>query len=295
MRKYIPTLQELQAFEAVARHLSFTRAGTDLHVTQSAVSHHIAKLEGLLKLKLFERTTPRLTLTTAGQIYLERIEPLLNQIESATIELLAHGDQGGTINLACPTTFGVNWLIPRLPSFNQVHRNVTLSLVRYSFSQGGWPAGVDAAIRFGDGNWPGLVSHYLMGREMVVICHPDLLKGRDRLRKPSDLQGLMLLQHEGEPNAWRNWFAAAGATHPAMDSGPRFDPFSMLIKAASAKLGVALVPRCLLDPELDSGEVAIAFDTEYQSDSGYYLTYPEKRRGARPIEALQHWLEESAT
>lgn len=294
MRKYIPTLQELQAFEAAGRHLSFTRAGKELHVTQSAVSHHVAKLEALLGMKLFERSSPRLTLTEPGRVYLERVEPLLTQLEAATIEMLTHGGQGGSLNLACPTTFGVSWLIPRLPEFSLTHGNVSLTLVRYPRLDEAWAPNIDAAIRFGEDNWPGLVSHYLMGREMVVICHPDELRGKDRLKHPADLERLTLLQHEGDPLAWERWFEHVGAAHASARVGPRFDPFSMLIKAAAAKLGVALVPRCIIDPELKAGQVVIAFDRPFQSLQGYFLIYPERRRGAPPIEHLRQWTQQMA-
>jgi DNA-binding transcriptional LysR family regulator len=295
MRKYIPTLQELQAFEATARHLSFTRAGKELHVTQSAVSHHVSKLEGLLGTRLFERGLPRLILTEAGQAYFERIEPLLSQLEAATVEMLAFGARGGTLNVACPTTFGVNWLIPRLPDFNKSCRNVNLTLARYPKLDGpSWDPSLDAAIRFGDGNWPGLISQYLMGKEMVVICHPDDLKGQTAITRPSDLERFTLLQHEGDPLAWERWFEHVGATHPSPYVGPKFDPFSMIIKAVAARIGVALVPRCIIDPELKSGQISIAFDQIFDSTQGYYLTYPERRKGSAPIEALRQWIHDAA-
>jgi len=294
MRKYIPTLLELQAFESSARHLSFTRAGRELHVTQSAVSHHVAKLEGLIGVKLFERGRPGLTITDAGRVYLERVEPLLKQLEAATIEMLTHGGQGGSLNVACPTTFGVSWLIPRLPQFSETHHNVSLTLVRYPKLDEAWAPNVDAAIRFGDGQWPGLISHYLMGREMVVICRPHHLRGKGRLTKPSQLEQFTLLQHEGDPLGWERWFDSIGVAHPSPRLGPRFDPFSMLIKASAAGLGVALVPRCIIDPELKSRQIAIAFDAPYASSLGYYLIYPERRRGAPPIDALRHWIQAMA-
>ena len=296
MRKYIPTLHELQAFESSARHLSFTRAGKELHVTQSAVSHHVAKLEALLGMKLFERSFPRLKLTEAGRVYFERVEPLLTQLEAATVEMLTHGGQGGSLSVACPTTFGVNWLIPRLPIFSATQQNVSLTLVRYPRLDEAWAPNLDAAIRFGEDNWPGLVSHYLMGREMVVICHPGDLRGKDRLKKATDLERFTLLQHEGDPLGWERWFDFMGAAHPAPRMGPRFDPFSMLIKATAAKLGVALVPRCVIDPELKSKQIAIAFAPEasYQSTQGYFLIYPERRRGSPPIESLRQWMQQMA-
>jgi DNA-binding transcriptional LysR family regulator len=294
MRRYIPSLLDLQAFEASARHLNFTRAGKELHLSQSAISHHVAKLEAMLSLRLFERTFPQLTLTDPGLNYINRIGPLLTQLEAATVEVLTHGDQGGSLNLACPTTFGVNWLIPRLPSFSQNNRNVSLTLVRYPKLLDHWPSDVDAAVRFGEPGGPGLVSHYLMGRERVVICHPDFLQGADRIRTPADLARFTLLQHEGEPGAWTSWFQAAGVVHPSSTMGPRFDPFSMLIKATAAKLGVALVPRCLLDPELKSQQVVVAFDLPFQSQQGYFLLFPQRRAGSQAIEALQHWLVDAA-
>jgi len=295
MRKYIPTLQQLQAFESSARQLSFTKAGKELHVTQSAVSHHVAKLEALLGLKLFDRGSQRLVLTEAGRVYFERIEPLLSQLEVATVELLTHGGQGGSLSVACPTTFGVNWLIPRLPHFSESNHNVSLTLVRYPKLDDAWAPSLDAAIRFGEDDWPaGLLSHYLMGKEMVVICHPGALRGKERLRSPRDLERFTLLQHEGDPQGWERWFERAGASHPAPRTGPRFDPFSMLIKATAARLGVALVPRCIIEPELKAKQVAIAFEVPFESTQGYFLIYPERRKGSPTIDALRLWMQQMA-
>ena len=132
MRRVCPSVQELKAFEATARHMSVTRAATELCVTQGAVSRQILNLENWLGIALFERVKQRLVLTQAGQTYLAQIRPSLLALETATIELRASAGASGVLNLACVPTFGAKWLIPRLPDFKRLHPDISVSFVPYA-------------------------------------------------------------------------------------------------------------------------------------------------------------------
>jgi DNA-binding transcriptional LysR family regulator len=292
MRKYIPTLLELQAFEATARYLNVTRAAQELHTTQSSVSHHIGKLESLVGVQLFERIKRRLVLTDAGILYADQIAPILMQLERMTAELSTHGGKGGALNLACPTTFGVNWLIPRMPKFAEFAPHVTLILKPHPHlkEHDMWLPEVDAAIRYGDGSWPHATSTYIMGHDMVVICSPKWLTGKDRLSKPEQLINRPLVQHIHTPYMWDMWFASMGLDHPQSNVGPRFDPFSMIIRAASAGIGAGLVPRCIAQSELAAGNIVVPFDALFQSPKGYFLVCPEGRRNSPLVHTFTEWV-----
>src|SRR5437868_1417062 len=230
MRRLCPSMTELQAFEAAARHNSFTVAARELHVTQGAVSKQVRSLEAFLGVELFERVRQRLVLTDAGRRYLERIRPSLNEIEAATVELIASQGGGGTLHIASMPTLGAKWLIPRLPQFFEKHPEVKLEFVPhaqgYDFSQ----PDLDAAIRFGDGVWPGSLADYMTGREVLPVCRPALLAREPGgvVRTPAGLLRYPLLHHTTVPEAWSEWLGALGVSTRKGWSGARFDQFSLL-------------------------------------------------------------------
>jgi len=294
MKRVSPTISGLQAFEASARHLSFTRAATELCITQSAMSRQIANIEDYLGIELFQRVRKRIVLTEAGRTYLAKIRPALKQLETATIEMLANRGRGGVLNIASLPTIGAKWLIPRLPKFNAAHPEILLNFVPHTRSYDFSLPELDAAIRFGEGAWPGAVSDYITGRAVQAICHPDLMHGKTTLREPADLARHTLLQHTSVPNAWQDWFAAIGIAHINGLIGPRFDQFSVLIQAAAAGLGIGLVPRCLVLEELAAGRVVAPFDLAVEARQGYFLCYPEDKRHLPALLAFRGWLLEEA-
>ncbi|MGY8525066.1 LysR family transcriptional regulator [Paracidovorax citrulli] len=294
MRRLSPSLTGLQAFEAAARHSSFTVAARELHVTQGAVSKQVRQLETSLGVDLFERVRQRLVLTDAGRRYLERIAPSLREIEAATIELVASQGQGGTLHIASMPTLGAKWLIPRLPQFFERHPEVHLEFVPhaqgYDFSQ----PDLDAAIRFGDGVWPGSLADYMTGREVLPVCKPGLLaKQPDGIAaSPQDLLDYPLLHHTTVPEAWSDWLGALGVTTRGAWGGPRFDQFSLLTQAALSGLGIALIPRCLIEQELASGALVVAHPARVLSSKGYYLCYPEQKKHLPALQIFREWVME---
>lgn len=177
MRRFCPSLTDLQAFEVAARHSSFTRAAQELCVTQGAVSKQVKHLEEFVGVELFLRIRQGLVLTEAGRGYLTKVQAGLGQIEAATVELIAHQGQGGTLNLTCMPTFGARWLIPRLTAFMRLRPDIHVEFLPhrqgYDFSS----PELDAAVRFGEGIWPGSGADYIVGREILPVCSPRLIPG----------------------------------------------------------------------------------------------------------------------
>ncbi|MDF3835737.1 transcriptional regulator GcvA [Cupriavidus basilensis] len=294
MRRLCPSLTELQAFEAAARYNSFTVAARELHVTQGAVSKQVRSLEAFLGVDLFERVRQRLMLTDAGRRYLDRIRPSLTEIEAATVELISRQGRGGTLHIASMPTLGAKWLIPRLPQFFEKHPEVSLEFVPhaqgYDFSQ----PDLDAAIRFGDGVWPGSLADYMTGREVLPVCRPALLTDDPdgMARAPSGLLRYPLLHHTTVPEAWPDWFAELGVSTRKAWGGARFDQFSLLTQAAMSGLGIALIPRCLIEEELATGALVVAHPARVLSKKGYYLCYPEQKQHLPALQTFRQWVME---
>ena len=293
MRRKIPGTDLLIAFETAARHQSFTRAAEELSLTQSAVCRQISSLESYLGVSLFNRIKKRVSLSEAGQLYARQVREYLRRIEHDTLSLMAHRGAGGVLELATIPTFAARWLIPRLGSFHsqnpEITRDLTTRAEPFMFND----TSFDAAIHYGDPVWPGAIAEYLFGEEMIPVCCPALLKGRSRI-EPEELICMELLHQSARPDAWRQWFEAAGVDNVNAMGGARYELFSMLIVAARAGLGVALVPRFFVGEELDSGELVILNPCVLRSKRSYYLVYPENRAGSAPLKAFCDWILEQA-
>ncbi len=289
MRAYLPSLAALSVFEAAARHLSFTRAGEELGLTQGAVSRQVAQLEELLGVPLFERVRQRVALTLAGSAYVNEIRPVLERLTAATVNAMATKGQGGVLNLAILPTFGTRWLIPRLGGFVERHGDITINFVTRIVPFDFDAEALDAAIHFGRAVWPGSVLHRLMGEEIIPVASPALIE-REHLREPADALRVMLLQQVTRPNAWRNWLTAQGLNPASARPGARFEQFAMVAQAAIAGLGLAILPRFLIEEELRSGVLVIPFDRPMIGEDGYYLVYPHEKAAQPAVAAFRDWL-----
>lgn len=290
MKRDCPTIQELLAFDAVARHESITLAAGALCITVSAVSKQIAGLEAFIGRPLLQKNGRSVQLTPQGRVYWQKIAGGLRAIETATFEARS-GDAGaGLLTLASVPTFLTKWLIPRLPAFSQQSRRVTLSFSRHLEPTDGIPAGVDAAIRYGSDGWPGVVSEYIAGREFVLIAAPALLGGGHHIAQPADLIGHTLLHHAGAPTAWRQWAAQHGVAETHTIAGPRFAQYSSLIQAVQSGLGLGLVPRLLVLDELAEGSLRIPCGAPVSVDQGHYLCYRADRLHLPAFAAFRSWL-----
>lgn len=289
MRRKIPGMEALIAFECAARHQSFTRSADELALTQSAVGRQIAALEEYLGVPLFNRVKKRLSLTDVGQVYARQVREHLERMERDTLAAMAHRGAGGILELAVIPTFATRWLIPRLPDFYAAHRHITLNLTTRAEPFMFTDTLFDAAIHFGDPVWPGAIAQPLFGEEMTPVCSPLLLHGKGQV-KPEDLASCTLLHQSARADAWRNWFSQAGIHDAPCMKGQRYELFSMLVEAARAGLGVALVPRFFVLNELASGELIIPCDLPLSNDKAYYFVYPERKQGSPLLKAFGNWL-----
>lgn len=296
MRRKLPSTAALAAFEAAARHQSFTKAAVELAVTQSAVCRQIASLEGFLGVALFRRNQRGVALTEAGQRYARSVATRLDEVERDTLDLMAQGGQGGeggALELGVVPTFATQWLLPRLAGFQAAHPGITVH-----FSSRTRPflfadSGLDAAIHAGVGLWPGTEGRLLMPEPMIAIASPGLAARQARWT-PADVARLPLLQASTRPYAWRHWFESLGLAVEKDMAGPRMELFSMLSEAAAQGLGVALVPRMLVENELASGRLVQLLPQELLSDRRYYLIHPASKAPSPALAAFAAWLEAEA-
>jgi LysR family glycine cleavage system transcriptional activator len=292
MRRHTPPTALLQAFEACARYLSVSRAAEELALTQSAVSRQLAGLEAMLGLKLFQRVRQRLVLTAAAAAYAPEIRTALARIESATQEVLAHRGAGGTLNLAVSPTFGARWLMPRMPRFQARHRLVVVNIRNHTTR----PLPLDfaaeavhAAILLGAVDRPGVAVHPLIRDVRVPVCSPALLRGKS-LRTPADLAQHILLQQTTRPRAWVQWLKERGVTGVDGLRGPQYQHHAMVAEAAAAGLGIALMPRFLLEAELASGRLVVPFDLPLDDGQAYVFAYAEEAEKQPALRAFRDWL-----
>lgn len=288
MPRDLPSTIALQAFESSAFHGSITKAGAELHLTQSAVSRQIQALERHLGTALFTRERQRIKLTPAGERYLQHVRKALDELETARLQLRSWRLAGGALELAILPTFGSKWLIPRLPSFAAAHPQVQVNLTTrlYPFDFAG--TDLDAAIHYGERHWPGAALDHLFDEDVLVVCSKQLAR---RPKSKDKLLGQTLLQMSARPHGWTEWLAAQGITGIDGARGPRFENHLMVLQAAIAGLGLALLPECLIRDELAGGEVVEAFPgTRWSTGKAYWLTYPESKRDLPALTPFRTWL-----
>ncbi|VWX58976.1 DNA-binding transcriptional regulator, LysR family [Burkholderiales bacterium 8X] len=293
MRRKIPSTQSLICFEAAARHESYTRAAQELSLTQSAVSRQITALETFLGMPLFRRTRHGVALTPAGLDYARHIARQLDTMERDTLDAMARQGAGGSLQLAAVPTFATRWLIPRLPAFAQLHPDITIHIETrtrpFLFNDTTFDAALYAGLPSQTASWAGTQATELMREDVVPVCSPGLLKGGKALR-PEELAEMPLLQQSTRPDGWRQWFDAQGVDAPRARSGPRYELFSMLAIAAAHRLGVALIPRMLVESELACGDLVVACDRPLRGERGYYLVTPDTQVERSAMSHFREWL-----
>ncbi|HEY4253122.1 MAG TPA: LysR family transcriptional regulator [Roseomonas sp.] len=283
MRPTLP-LNALRAFEASARHLSFTRAGLELHVTQAAISHQVKGLEEILGVRLFRRLPRGLALTDEGLALLPVLEEAFRRI-GATLDRFEGGRVREVLTVGAVATFAVGWLLPRLRAFQEEHPFVDLRILTNNNRVDLAGEGLDCAIRFGDGAWHGTEAVRLLEAPLSPLCAPALA---ERLRQPADLGSLPLLRSY-RADEWARWFAAAGAACPAL-RGVVFDSSVAMAEAAAQGAGVALLPVALFARDLRSGRLLRPFGTEIAAGA-YWLTWLKSRRESAAMLAFRGWLD----
>lgn len=291
MYRSLPPMPALRAFEAAAQMLSFKEAAAQLYRTPSAVSHQIRRLERDLGTALFHRDPGGLRLTEAGREYLRAVSGALDDLAEATTRLRRqHGQAAVAISLF--PSFAVRWLIPRLHDFRARHPDVEIELIS-SVRRADLDSGlIDAAIRFGEGDWPGLRCDPLMAEERTPVCSPGLAAGPPPLRRVSDLAHAVLLHNGAHPGEWAEWLAAAGVEGVDADRGPVFDASNEVLAAAANGLGVALGRRPLVEVDLEAGRLVAPFEERVRTEGRYWLVAPEATADRPALAQLRAWLRE---
>jgi LysR family glycine cleavage system transcriptional activator len=288
MPRQLPPLNALKAFEAAARHESFTRAAEELCVTQGAVSHQVKALEAELGLKLFNRERQRLVITEAGRNYLIVVRDAFDRIADGTERLLKR-QSGGALTVSTSPNFAAKWLVHRLGRFGEAHPEIDLRVTASTHHVDFAREDVDLAVRHGDGTATGLQVTRLCAEELFPVCSPKLLNGRNPLRKPSDLSRFTLL-HVNDQQGWAQWSAFAGVTGVEPSRGPVFSQASMAIDAAVDGQGVALARTALAAWDLIGGRLVRPFAMAMPASYAYWIVCSKTTAKLPKIVAFSDWL-----
>ncbi len=287
--KRLPPLKALRAFEAAARHKSFTAAAGDLFVTHGAVSRQIRQIEEFLGLRLFERLPRGVELTDEGREYAAVVRRAFEQVAEASDAIRTRADEKQILTISTTPRFAVGWLMSRLHLFQRdypqygIRISSTTRLVNFERER------IDVAIRYGRGNWPGLSVTRLFDHEEVPVCAPALLEGADALQSPEDLARVRLL-HDGSYQYWRSWLDFAGLDNVDPHEGWVMDDPNVLFQAAIQGQGVALANPRTVETELSDGKLVQPFDLVLATDVAAYAVCPEQTADDPKIRAVIEWL-----
>jgi LysR family glycine cleavage system transcriptional activator len=289
MRRRLPSLNALKAFEAAARHESFTKAAGELCVTQGAVSHQVKALEQELGFRLFQRERQRLLITDAGRSYLEVVRDAFDRLAAGTERLLQR-QKAGALTVSTSPNFAAKWLVHRLGRFGELHPEIDLrvsaSMHHVDFAR----EDVDLALRHGDGQWSGLHVTRLCVEALFPVCSPRLANDpRHPLRKPADLKHHRLL-HLDSRDDWAKWLRAAGVEQAGLSRGPILNQTSMAIDAAVDGQGVALARSALAAWDLIAGRLVRPFDLDLPVPYAYWIVCPKATANLPKIAAFRDWL-----
>lgn len=289
MPDHLPPLAALRTFEAAARHQNFSRAGEELHITHSAISHQMKALERELGVALFHRRSRGVELTEPGRTLAATMREALDRIARGVAELRVRPHRALTVSVL--PAFATHWLIPRLSDFNRRHPDIDINvragqaLVNFSAED------VDLAVRYGGGKWPGLVTVQLAREDVFPVCSPQFNGGR--LPKTlAELAKARLLHTPLQP--WDEWFRALGLNVVPSRRGMTFSETDLLLHAAIDGLGIALSRRILAQPELDSGRLVRPVRDRVRADRAYFIVYPAAIEPSPRLQIFRDWLLEQA-
>ncbi len=290
MARSLPPFPALRAFEAAARHNSFTAAAAELHVTHGAISRQVAALEAWVGVQVFHRHGKRVALTEDGRRYLGAVQAAFDNIARATEQLRDTGVVHVLRVNALPT-FAMKWLLPRLSQFQRLNPNVELRLATSNAPVETLGA-FDVAVRRGPSHWPDCESGHFLGETELPVCSPALLK-RVPIESANDLARHVLLHSDTRPDAWRTWLAAAGVKAKCRKK-QSFDHFYLALQAAVDGLGVALGPLPLLDDELASGRLVAPLAGPHLDARGYWWVARREIANTPIVAQFCRWLEEES-
>jgi LysR family glycine cleavage system transcriptional activator len=288
MARRLPPLNSLKAFEAAARHLSFTRAGLELNVTQAAISHQVKGLEETLGLALFRRVNRSLLLTDEGQALYPDLGSAFDTI-AAAIERLYERDRAGVLTLSTLDSIAASWLVPNIGKFRILHPDIDVRISTtdqvVDFTSGGF----DMALRYGSGPYPGMEMVVLMKETMFPVLSPSLLEKFGPLDSLADLARFPLL-HDDMRDDWGVWTEVAGVSGMDVSRGPSFSHSYLVQQAAVAGQGVALGRSVLIADDLAAGLLIKPFKIDLEGHHSYCAVYPKANAKRPKIIAFKDWL-----
>ena len=292
LRNTLPPTNSLVVFEAAARHRNFTRAASELSVTQSAVSRQIQLLEDHLGTSLFLRRSRGLELTPEGERLHRAVAMGLEHIANVAADIRRHRTPG-ELTIATSVTFASYWLMARLASFRAAHPEIELRLVASSPVYDLTAAGIDLAIRYGEGEWPGVEAERLFDDEIWPVCSPRYMNDRKQILSPRDLLGETLLHLNKFDRNWVTWetfLAAFGVTEEPEQRGLIYDNYMVLIQSALRGEGIALCGRRLAEDFIAQGELVRPIKETLSSDRGFYLLRPKDQPMSHAAREFHNWL-----
>ncbi|RTZ40768.1 LysR family transcriptional regulator [Candidimonas sp. SYP-B2681] len=290
MRHGIPNLGALQAFEATARLGSFSRAAEELSLTHSAVYRQVTGLEQRLGVELLTRVRRRVAVTSAGAEYAARVRHHLEQLEKDTLGLMSRSGMGRSLHIAVLPTLATTWLVPRLPDFQRLHGDIAVSLsvrtLPFHFNDHPF----DAAIYHAEQIWPQTAGIKLFEEgALLPVCTADVLASASDA--PDPMSCLTHLHMSSRPDAWRQWYQAQGREYvPSISAGPRYELFTMTLAAVKAGMGVALVPRFLVQDELEAGRLLAPVEGVLSVRESYFFSYPVASERSEALLSFETWL-----
>ena len=290
MRRFLPSLSALVAFESAGRHGSFTKAAEDLSITQSGVSRQIGNLESFLGVRLFERIGSRIVLTNAGQSYLDEIAQVLDQIERASIDTVRGRKLDDRFLICAHPTLSSRWLTPRLQGFLSANPALMIEITTATRGIDFEATEIDVAILRGRGSWRGAVSFELLKEQIAVVASPRLI-APGTAPDSFDFDALPTLQNANRPDLWITWLRRSQVPHSGAIQGPRLPHSEMLIAAAVNGLGLAAVPLPYVESELARGDLWMPFGPPVPTEDSYWLVYPEHSSDSAAVMAFKAWLQ----
>lgn len=294
MRRYIPSSTALKCFEASVRHLSFTKAAQELHLTQSAVSRQIRNLEEFLSRDLFIRLNKRLVLTSTGAAYYKEVVPLLDAMENACLRMLHREDEKITLTISSLPTLASYWLMPYLAEFQREHPEFQIKVRSLDDAAKIDPDSIDIILHYGGDHWPRAISHQLIKEDVVAVCAPGLLV-ESSLNKsinewePKDVTAFPLLHLSSRINAWPDWMVSQNLESGSF-AGTSFAHFHMLLEAAKNAMGIAIMPSIIAASSLDSGDLIAPFGEPVFTSHEYFLSYPADKADLEQVVTFRDWL-----
>ena len=295
-RRRLPPPNWLRAFEAAARHLSFTSAAKELHVTQSAVSQQVRLLEQYLHEPLFHRHPRRLQLTDTGEAYLATVGEAFEQLARGTAELFGH-KHAERVVLRVNPAFAIHWLIPRLGAFQDANPDIDLRInISLWLTETEWDA-VSLEVRYGRGQWTGVRAECLTHEHLFPVCAPGFARTPHKppLKSPEDVHRHRLLHVLGNNEGWQQWLDHAGVEAADADNGVQFDTSATALEYAAEGGGIAMGATTLTAALLDSGRLIKPFAIEVPASEAFYVVSPEARTDSKSTAVLRAWLMEQNT